>query len=159
MNSIHDHDVTSQPLAAGSAEGQHINMKELQREDKTKADSSFANTSAWPRDLEMDIHPKKCRILIAAANQKAKERKNVLCRRRNGHFRNRNFLNTFCNTDDDGVVRVKMVDIISEDMQSILARKIIGTVGQGVDTVATVSIGRRRIPLILGQGTIGISGV
>ena len=62
-------------LAAGNAGGQNINMKKLQREDRTKVDSSFANTSAWPRDLEMDIHPKKCRILIAAANQKAKESK------------------------------------------------------------------------------------
>ena len=56
---------------------------------------------------------------MTAKRQTAKERTNFLCRRRNGHIRDRNFLNTICNIDDDdgGLDDVKNGDSILTGVQ------------------------------------------
>ena len=95
-------------------------MKKHKTGDLTKIDSSFANNFSWPGefggfradDSSQVMHNAEERKygknkLSAAKSQKAKKRTNFLCRRRNGHIRDRNFLNTLCNNDDDGGVDIK----------------------------------------------------
>ena len=90
-----------------------MKIKKTKVEDLPLADSKVVNSFAWPREfggLSVGASPYSSQLiykdtgkskLLTAKRQKAKERTNFLCRRRNGHIRDRNFLKTICNNDDD----------------------------------------------------------
>ena len=90
-----------------------MKMKKTNVDDLPLADSNIVSSFALPSEFggfgggaspyssQLRYKDTGKRMLLTAKRQKAKQQTNFLCRRKNGHIRDRNFLKTICNNDDD----------------------------------------------------------